>query len=145
MKIAMKVKIMTDTNWPNPERPGVPLFPDRDGKHVFEMGLYPGFVVWEWSAKNKEYGGISYEAEIVYSPEEMAREYKYVGAVLTPAQIAEMLAAERERAAEIARRHMNDAAGRMQADAGEAWVRAYAKRDMANGIEAEIRNLGDVP
>lgn len=75
---------MTNTNWPDPTRPGVPLFPERDGNHVFEMELYPGFVVWEWSAKNKEYSGISYEAEIVYSPAEMAREYKYFGPVLPP-------------------------------------------------------------
>lgn len=90
---------MTTQNWPDPTRVGFPMFPDQDGKHVFEIELYPGFVVWEWSAKNKEYGGISYEAEIVYSPEEMAREYKYFGPVLTSTQINEMLAAERERCA----------------------------------------------
>jgi hypothetical protein len=77
-----------------------------------------------------------------HDPDYVACHYEYIGPVLTPTQIAELLAGERERCAEIARRNMNDAAARMQTDAGEAWVRAYAQRTMANEIEVEIINLG---
>ncbi|CCT58542.1 hypothetical protein [Acetobacter pasteurianus] len=129
----------TDANWPDPNCPGEPMFPERDGKHVFEIELYPGFVVWEWSAKNKEYGGISYEAEITYSPEEMAREYKYVGPALTPAQITEMLAAERERTAKEAEKHRSDANPHAISD----WD--VVQTSTANDIAKAIRKLGAAP
>lgn len=125
----------TQDNWPDPKRPGVPMFPERDGAHAFEMEEYPGFVVWEWSAKNKEYSGISYEAEIVYSPAEMACEYKYCGPVLTTTQIKEMLAAERERCAKTC-----EAEQIPDFSMPEQWHNNGCKHSAR-----AIRNLGDAP
>lgn len=94
---------MTDANWPNPERPGVPMFPERDGVHVIKWGNSPalkwdnnpastcGFEIWEWDRAAQKWNGIE--------PKGMINEgYSYISPLLTPTQISDMLAGERERA-----------------------------------------------
>lgn len=42
------------TPWPNPDAPGVPLNPERDGEHVMEVMDQHGRVwheVWKWDAR----------------------------------------------------------------------------------------------
>ena len=81
-------------NWPNPERPGVPMFPERDGLHVV-MGPYdrvPILVLWR-SQTNHYLKG-----ETRFTPEEVLdARIAYGGPHLTPTQISELLAGERER------------------------------------------------
>ncbi|KXV60251.1 hypothetical protein AD948_05735 [Acetobacter senegalensis] len=88
---------MTDTNWPNPERPGVPMYPERDGWHLLKRIDEDGFDVVGY----KKGKWISDEGNKPLSSKYIVRDYKYIAPVLTPAQIAEMLAAERERCAKV--------------------------------------------
>lgn len=130
---------MTDTNWPNPERPGYPMFPERDGLHAFTMADYPGYVVFQWISKNDEYRATSYDGEILYSPNEISQEYEYHGPVLTPTQINEMLAAERERICLMIERSL-DASCSLLPTAGKTLLKA-ATEDITDAI----RNLGAAP
>ncbi|GBQ36093.1 hypothetical protein GOB83_13800 [Acetobacter fabarum] len=127
------------TNWPNPERPGVPMFPEREMRHVLKKKDTGKVIIRNWKSDGQHWDMIGRSASWCSDT------YFYEGTFITATQIDELLAGERERCAEIARRNMNDAAGRMQTDAGEAWVRAYAQRTMANEIEVEIINLGTAP
>lgn len=92
---------MTPTNWPNPERPGVPMFPERDGTHVFYRIDNGEERIADWHNAKKEYANAPYWSR---TPADMARYYKYghcISVKLTPTQIAEMLAGERERCAKV--------------------------------------------
>lgn len=81
---------MSDDNWPDPECPGVPMFPERDGLHVIRVSLV-NFVVRHWSAKYRHYShNAGWRRGI--SPEAMA-DFFYVGPCLTQAQIVELQAA----------------------------------------------------
>ena len=84
---------MGNTNWPDPNRPGVPLFPEQEGWHVMEGRSAGQTALTHWNGR--EWGGGEQVRALNTSPEW----YRYVGPVLTPTQINEMLAAERERCA----------------------------------------------
>ncbi|OUJ06617.1 hypothetical protein [Acetobacter malorum] len=89
------------TNWPNPERPGVPMFPERDGWHWLSNRPNDDPFPAEWShedycnAETEWSWDMGEEREDAY---EMKGLY-YHGPCLTPTQISEMLAGERERCA----------------------------------------------
>lgn len=88
---------MSEDNWPDPERPGVPMFAERDGLHVIRVGPV-NFVVRHWSAKYRHYShNAGWRRGI--SPEAMA-DFFYVGPCLTQAEIAELQATglDRQRA-----------------------------------------------
>ncbi|ANA14197.1 hypothetical protein [Acetobacter oryzifermentans] len=119
---------MTDTNWPDPNRPGVPMFHERDGWHVMEGRVAGQTALTHWNGR--EWGGGEQVRALNTSPEW----YRYVGPVLTPTQINEMLAAERERIKSMVVRACN---------AGN--IINVLQRDMLiAGIDSEtaIRNLG---
>lgn len=78
----------TPTNWPNPERPGYPMFPERDGWHALDTGQF--IHVWHWYAKQKLWERKP-NTDIAHEPKHFSH-FLYKGPVLTPAQIAEMLA-----------------------------------------------------
>lgn len=110
----------TPTNWPNPERPGVPMFPERDGFHII------GRLAWKWHAASELWDGVA-------NPDEFGTFY-YVGPCLTPTQISEMLAGEREKCAQEAL-HI-----------GESWDGTkLSPCNTARQIAQAIRNLGDAP
>lgn len=75
---------MTTQNWPDPKRPGVPMFPERDGWHMLDRD------VWQWSAKRKAWNDTVLHPNFVL-PKNMAWR-KYYGPVFSPTQINEMLA-----------------------------------------------------
>ncbi|ATJ91577.1 hypothetical protein [Acetobacter tropicalis] len=84
----------TSTNWPNPERPGVPMFPEKNGKHVINVDPegVGSELVYYWKAKHQVW--VEYDHE---GPDDALDGYDligwaYVGPVLTSAQISEMLA-----------------------------------------------------
>lgn len=109
------------TNWPDPLRPGVPMFPERDGWHLLKV--YGGAIIEFWSADNQEFDNH-------YDPDYTI----YECACLTPAQISEMLAAERERCAREAVR------------IGESWNRTeLSPINTACNVAHAIRNLGAAP
>lgn len=126
---------MTDTNWPDPKRPGVPLFPERDGWHMLDRD------VWQWSAKRKAWNDTILHPNFVL-PKNMAWR-KYYGPVITPTQINEMLAAERERAATAIDQLKNEERGLyatgLMTTRAEITIRALAS------AADEIRNLGAAP
>ncbi|MBS1014453.1 hypothetical protein [Acetobacter persici] len=91
--------IKNPTSWPNPERPGYPMFPERDGWHMTRHSGATKPTLSFWLASEGEWKG----GGCNYSPEYMAHPMrKYIGPVLTPTQITEMLAGERERCAKAA-------------------------------------------
>lgn len=134
----------TPTNWPDPKRPGVPLFPERDGWHA--IGLTIKQVKW-WDAANKYWW--DFERRYYLTLDEVAFRvpgYGYIGPVLTPAQINEMLAAERERCAKKAQ-EISDGYYEQRETAGSDAERIYADERMCAAKECAdyIRNLGAAP
>lgn len=117
---------MTDiTNWPDPNCPGVPMFPDREGWHVMEGRVAGQTALTHWNGR--EWGGGEQVRALNTSPEW----YRYVGPVLTPTQINEMLAGEREKCAQEAL-HI-----------GESWnCTELSPSNTARHIAQAIRNLG---
>lgn len=115
----------TPTNWPNPERPGVPMFPERDGWHMTTHSGATSPTVSFWCASE----GVWKNGASSYPPDYLAHPMRrYIGPVLTPTQISEMLAGERERCAKICDKLADDF---LPCHPSEyAW---------------EIRNLGDAP
>lgn len=75
--------------WPDPERPGVPLNPERDGAHCMEWASGEQFHV-QWVASWRGYNGFSRDGW---------KNWKYVGPALTYREVA-----AREAAAVIAER-----------------------------------------
>ncbi len=115
------------TNWPNPERPGVPLFPERSGRH------YVGTHLLFWYSDIQQWVTVS-PIRACKEPEAFAGD-EYHGPVLTPTQIAEMLAGERERCADVCR-----AEAHRYREAGER------KMDAASfECSLKIRKLGAAP
>lgn len=113
------------TNWPNPERPGVPMFPERDGFHII------GKLAWKWHAASELWDGVA-------NPDEFGTFY-YVGPCLAPTQIAELLAGERERCCDIV-------ANRAPGNFHELPERdASIITNMAEDICEAIRKLGAAP
>lgn len=118
---------MTTTNWPDPTRPGVPLFPERDGWHMLDRD------VWQWSAKRKAWNDTVLHPNFVL-PKNMAWR-KYYGPVFSPTQIKEMLAAQRERCAKAC-----EAEQIPDFSMPEQWHNNGCKHSAR-----AIRNLGDAP
>ncbi|GLH29674.1 hypothetical protein WSS15_23240 [Acetobacter pasteurianus] len=115
---------MTTQNWPDPKRPGVPMFPERDGWHL--LRVFGGTTIEWWSADKQAFDNH-------YDPDYAI----YECACLAPKQINEMLAAERERIKSMVRR---------ACDLGN--IITPRQRDMIiAGVDSEtaIRNLGDAP
>lgn len=127
----MSEELKTPTNWPDPTRPGVPLFPERDGWHMLDRD------VWQWSAKRKAWNDTVLHPNFVL-PKNMAWR-KYYGPVLTPTQINEMLAGERERICLMIERSL-DASCSLLPPAGKTLLKAAAE-----DITDAIRNLGAAP
>lgn len=90
MKIAMKAKTMTNSNWPDPKRPGVPLFPEKTLRHALKKKDSGEIIIRNWKSDGQHWDMIGYSAQWC------SETYFYEGPVFTHTQISEMLAAERE-------------------------------------------------
>lgn len=118
------------TNWPNPERPGVPMFPNITARHVLENKRRRALKLVLWDHEQDHYC-----TEIGYvTPQQMIGvDWEYYAPVLTPTQIAEMLAGERERVAkEIEALEDN-------------WMGASDGNNALQDAIRIIRNLGAAP
>ena len=122
---------MTTQNWPDPTRPGVPMFPEQDGWHMLDRD------VWQWSAKRKAWNDTVLHPNFVL-PKNMAWR-KYHGPVLTPTQINEMLAAERERCAIVCENQ------KPSEDNASRSICLNSRWHTASQCAANIRNLGAAP
>lgn len=135
---------MTDTNWPNPERPGVPMFPERDGKHVIDVDPEgpKNELVYYWKAKHQVWVEYDHEGHDAALEGYDLIGWAYIGPILTPAQISEMLAAERERAvaACLSQKEVFESPEYAGGPLG-----AVMERFACDQCIQEIRNLGDAP
>ncbi len=124
---------MADTNWPNPEWPGYPMLPERDGWHMttHSGATSPTVSFWRASEEVWKSGSSSYPPDYLAHPMR-----KYIGPVLTPTQLTELLAGERERCAVISEREF---LGSTYPDEQEVYARG--RSDAAR----DIRNIGDTP
>lgn len=75
--------------WPDPQRPGVPTNPERNGAHEVKNNI--GTLQWVvlWSSEDQEWVDI-YD---ICSPSIAGRSWTYIGPVLTPAEVAAQIAA----------------------------------------------------
>lgn len=121
---------MTSQNWPDPKSPGVPMFPEQDGWHWLRVF---GRATIEWWSADKQAFDNHYDPDYAI----------YECACLTPTQINEMLAAERERAATAIDQLKNEERGLyatgLMTTRAEITIRALAS------AADEIRNLGAAP
>ena len=149
-----KGSMTTFTNWPNPERLGVPMFPERDGWHIMRCNLSPGgdyFRYWHskeelWSeGRCRNLDRFIPLPKYGHDPDYVACHYEYIGPVLTPTQIAELLAGERERCAKACDVIATFASSDWKATAYDSDNRASdAAEETAEICAQNIRNLGDV-
>lgn len=122
------------TNWPNPERPGVPMFPERNGEHKVNYNRRGVIALWFaeqrlwWVYDTDEYFHQT-EAETVFT--------YYHGPILTPTQIAELLAGERERCAQATEKEKPTMDDALRSQCMNAAFHAISR------AAANIRNLGD--
>lgn len=164
----MKAKTMTitrsPTNWPNPERPGEPMSPDRDGKHVIDVDPdgQKTELVYYWKAKHQVWVEYDYQgADDALEGYDLIG-WVYVGPVLTPTQINEMLVAERFRISGQTQNMLTLAMSRFGLDTINSileemrpkndrsdWTEyAHTKSDFVDEAKKrfrEIRNLGAAP
>ena len=122
---------MSDNNWPDPARPGVPLNPERDGWHWLEETIATECFFWRakpflgegrgcWEMKGTDDD---------FAPHEIAI-WRYIGTCLTPAEMDARIAQARRDALEEAARAM------------QPMLRSMISRDEAVRI---IRALTDTP
>ena len=133
------------TNWPNPERPGVPMFPERDGWHLLRISGFVEACRWRPLEKAKEW---LTTVGIVFSSADLALPgaAEYIGPHLTPTQIAELLAGERERCAKECDAVATVASSNWRATACDSDNRAGdAAEETAELCAQKIRNLGAAP
>ncbi len=85
--------------WPDAERPGVPINPERDAFHWIRRKGSQWHEAWRWDPDadgcGTEYSGAWAEADGDGVPLEMARWYEYAGPCLTPAEVAALVEAAR--------------------------------------------------
>ncbi|MCP1270205.1 hypothetical protein [Acetobacter cerevisiae] len=146
----------TPANWPNPERPGYPMFPERDGWHNFvghhvtcaeeddtdSLELSPIYLYccW-WDSEGQAWSGFD---EAPWDLEECAdslADMEYHSPAITPTQLTELLAGERERCVVKAVDEQWNFPSDPSIQTPEA---AVAFRACQRIIDA-IRNLGDAP
>ena len=124
---------VTPTNWPNSERPCVPMFPEQDGAHAIEVaGLEITDIVYYWHQDGGGWTEYNHQGSEDFLTDEDMQGWIYKGPILTPTQIAEMLAGERERCAKICE------------DAYEKSGHDFEYLG-CNDAASQIRNLGDAP
>ena len=68
-------------NWPDPDKPGVPLNPERDGWHWLQTGGLTFPVSWDFLAK-------MWHTSVFLGPEEIKNLWQYIGPCLTPDEVA---------------------------------------------------------
>jgi hypothetical protein len=82
---------MTDTTWPDPARPGVPLNSERDGWHwvLVAHGVgHPFPMLWAADGRMWDAGDAGWVLA-----EDIAPRWRYLGPCLTPAEVAARVAA----------------------------------------------------
>jgi hypothetical protein len=117
---------MSDTNtWPDPERPGVPLNPERDGWHwLIDASGVAMPIAWTrvrtWTReRNGAYVAGGWEVQ----PGTLAGTTRYLGPVLSPVEVATAVTAARSAALDEVARVMLEAGMPISAAAVRALVK----------------------
>ncbi len=118
------VAAMTNTTWPDPARPGVPLNPERDGWHwVKRIGQKQAHIE-RWIGSHwwlgPSFGGAKTNIE----------KYEYLGPALTPAEVEARVAQARRDALEDCAKWHDEVASEYKKEqllyeAKESWTVAY--------------------
>ena len=91
---------MTNNNWPDPARPGVPLNPERDGWHWFVRGDFYSLALWHR-------GHFTFQDTTAWPEEFSQLDMTYAGPALTPSEVEARVADARrdglEEAARVAK------------------------------------------
>ncbi len=108
---------MTDNNWPDPARPGVPPNPERDGWHWLVCPLKHDVFPRFWRAAG-EAQNCRWAAKWLYSRNDWnPKECTYLGPALTPAEVEARVAQARrdalEEAARVAEEHEKKAQAKL--------------------------------
>lgn len=120
-----------------PERPGVPLNPERDGWHwVQAPHAKPEIVLW--LSRTERWLGHGYK---VRPPTLINRGYRYLGPCLTPAEVAAQVAAAVEAEREACGKVADDVAARLDDNDNSKWAEGWS--DACEEIAAAIRARGD--
>lgn len=129
------------TNWPNPERPGAPMFPNISGRHVLENKRRRSLKLVLWDHEQEHYC-----TEVGYmTPRNMvAMDWEYYAPCLTATQIDELLAGERERCAKECDEKVAFANDELKASGSHEETRYWTGEHCAATFCADaIRGLGD--
>lgn len=88
-------------NWPNQDKPGVPLNPEQDGWHFIERDKEVTAIEWIsgewWTGGLGTYGGSYYDVE------DIGHNYTYLGPCLMPSEVAAQVEQARREGAEAMR------------------------------------------
>ena len=129
----------TPTNWPNPEQIGVPPNSDVSGWHWVMRLCELLAVKWDAPSRSWRSGNHSY-----YTGPDWVLNWEYCSPILTPTQLTELMAEERERTAkkaqEISDKYYDE---RENADNDDDRVYADERMCAAQECAVAIRNLGD--
>lgn len=83
---------------------GLPDQPERSGWHITLDNIGDRHEFW-WEGPDCQYWTTCEGGDLVWSIEEMAAEYSYVGAVYSASELAQMLHEQREKDAQVAERY----------------------------------------
>ncbi len=141
---------MTHANgWPDKERPGYPMFPERGGYHwLSNNGKDEPFPI-KW--KKEEFSDAPDEwswdwGDDGYEDIEVTGRLHYHGPCLTPDELTALLRAERERCAKVCdKRAGSTDCVYMELAAAERESYWDGVNSGASSCAAEIRNLSDEP
>lgn len=125
-------------NWPNPERPGTPMFPNISARHVLENKRRRSLKLVLWDHEQEHYC-----TEVGYlTPGGMvAMDWEYYAPCLPSTQMAELLTEERERCLTIV---IDEQWNFPSSPINQTKESAVAFKACERIIE-KIRNLGAVP
>ena len=130
----------TTNNWPDPKQEYVPLFPDRDGAHAIEVaGLEITDIVYYWHQNGGGWTEYNHQGSEDFLTDDDMQGWIYKGPILTPTQINEMLAAERERCAIVCENQ------KPSEDNASRSICLNSRWHTASQCAANIRNLGAAP
>ncbi|WP_019092184.1 hypothetical protein [Komagataeibacter europaeus] len=82
---------------------GLPDQPERSGWHITLDNIGDRHEFW-WEGPDYQYWTTCEGGDLVWSIEEMAAEYSYVGAVYSASELAQMRKDERDRVAQVCER-----------------------------------------
>jgi hypothetical protein len=115
---------MTDNNWPDPARPGVPMNPERDGWHwvADKDGIGKPWVEY-WNGRDSW-------APVSATPNFICWHWRYIAPVITPAEADARVAQARRDALEDCAKWHDEVASEYKKEqllyeAKESWTVAY--------------------